>query len=103
MPSKKPKPRKPPEAPWQVILEEIKSQNRAAMEAVEAHHEEMRREVQSFRGEFHSDMSVVRTLLQGYGVDIRDLKTGQARIEAKVDKLSGLEERVGALEGRRTG
>jgi hypothetical protein len=105
MPKKKqtPRSRKPSEPPWQIILEDIKSQNRAAMEAVEAHHEEMRREVQNFRGGVHADMSVVRTLVQGQSIDIRDVKVGVARIEGKVDKLAGLEERVSVLEGRRTG
>jgi hypothetical protein len=105
MPKKKqtPRSRNPSEPPWQIILEDIKSQNRAAMEAVEAHHEEMRREVQNFRGEVHADMSVVRTLVQGQSIDIRDVKVGVARIEGKVDKLAGLEERVSVLEGRRTG
>ena len=50
-PPAKTKPPSPPGPPWQVILEEIQSQNRVAMDAVQAHHEEARRELQNFRGE----------------------------------------------------
>jgi hypothetical protein len=88
------------DAPWQVILEEIRSQNVATMEAVEARHEEMRREVQNFRGEMHTDVSVLRTVVQGLAVDVRDLKAGLGRVESKVDKLLPLEERVTKLERR---
>lgn len=102
MPPRKPPAKKRPTPPsqgpaWQVILEEIRSQNRIAMEAVQSHHEEARIEIQNFRGEVHADMSMLRTLIQGHSIDIHDVKTGMARVDTKVDRI---ETRVGNLETR---
>ena len=95
-PPAKTKPPSPPGPPWQVILEEIQSQNRVAMDAVQAHHEEARRELQNFRGEVHANMSMLRTIIQGHSIDIRDLKTGVARIDTKVDQLDTKVDRLEA-------
>jgi hypothetical protein len=97
MPSKK-KPTTPPLDPLGaigVVLEEIKAQNRAAVEAVDARHEEMRREIQNFRGEVNANVSMLRTFAQAQNIDIRDLKTGLARVEHKVDAL---EANVGEID-----
>lgn len=107
MPAKKrpARPKAPPTDPsgpaWLVILEDIRSQNRLTIETVEARHDEMRRELQNFRGEVRADMSVLRTIVQGQSIDIRDLKTGLARVETKVDQLGSIEARVATLERRR--
>jgi predicted flavoprotein YhiN len=98
------------EAPsWQVILEDIRSQNRAVMEAMDTRHEEIRQEVRHFRAEVHADLSVIRTLVSSHGIDLRDLKSGLARVEtrvgeiaAKTDQVPALAERVAVLERRGT-
>jgi hypothetical protein len=112
MPSKKRTPpskkRTPKEAPsWQIILEDIRSQNRAVMEAMDTRHDEIRQEVRNFRAEVHADLSVIRMLVQSHSIDLRDLKSGLARVEAKAgesdaktDQVPALAERVAALERR---
>ena len=105
MSGKKPRAKKKPTAqtpgpPWQVIVEEIRSQNRVAREAEQAQHERTLREIRNFRDEFYADMATLRTIVQGHSIDIRDPKAGMARVDA-VDKLVPLEERVAALEQRR--
>ena len=93
MPAKKrpARPKAPPADPsgpaWLVILEDIRAQNRLTIETVEARHDEMRRELQNFRGEVRADMSVLRTIVQGQSIDIRDLKNGLARVETKVQNI----------------
>lgn len=112
-----------------VLLEEIRSQNRATIETVEARYGELRREMHAFRDEFRTELSLIRNVVQGHTGDIRDLRTdvrevksGLARVETglaavegkaggietrvgkmdtKVDKLVGLDERVTALERSR--
>ena len=96
-----------------VILEEIRSQNRAALEAVEGHHQEIRREFQDLRGNVQSEMRMVRAAVQGVGGDVQRLKIEigalkdqLSRIDAVVtvdyrDRLHRLEERVEALERNR--
>jgi chromosome segregation ATPase len=103
MPAKK-RPARPKAPPadasgpaWLVILEDIRSQNRLTIETVDARHEEMRRELQNFRGEVRADISALRTIAQGQSIDIRDLKTGLARVEAKVQNV---ETRVENIETR---
>ncbi len=108
MPARKrsPKPRTPAPGssapPWEVVLKEIRAQNKVAIEVAEARHDEVRRELQNFRGEVHADMSVLRTIIQGHSIDIRDLKNGFARVETKVDRVEArvenIDERLGRVE-----
>jgi hypothetical protein len=107
MPSKKrptlPPSREPlsdPIARLEVLLEEMRERIRTTAELAGANHEEMRREVQSFRAEVRGDMSLFRRVIEGNNIDVRDLKTGSARMEGKLDKLVAREERVRALERR---
>jgi hypothetical protein len=112
MPGKK---RQPPKAeggggPVMVILEEIRSQNRASLEAVEGHHQEIRRELQDFRSEVQSEVRLVRKAVQGNGVDLQQLKMEISALKVQVarvdsvitidyrERLHRLEERVEALE-----
>jgi hypothetical protein len=113
MPKKTPPP--PPEPPWQVILEDIRSQNRATLEAVEASRTEFGRELQQFRQETNGNFAIVFGVLREHTQDIRELKTDVAvlksdvaaiktdlrRVDRKVDHLSALEPRVATLERSR--
>ena len=93
-----------------VILEEIRSQNRIALEAVEGHHQEIRRELQDFRSEFQSDTRMLRSAVQGNAADLQHLKAEVsalkdqvARVDAVItldyrERLHRLEARVEALE-----
>jgi archaellum component FlaC len=106
--------KKPPEA-WEVILEEIRSQNRATIEAVESKSSELKREIAGLRedtgGRLQTLESAVRqnsTDLQALQKNVRNLadKVEQngvdiRRLDEKVDNLSGLEVRVSALEQQR--
>jgi hypothetical protein len=124
MPKKAPPP--PSEPPWRVILEDIRSQNRATLEAVEASRTEFGRELQQFRQETNGNFAIVFGALREHTQDIRELKTDVAvlksdvsevkadvevvkldvaeiktdlrRVDSKVDHLSALEPRVAALE-----
>ena len=54
-----------------VILEEIRSQNRAMIEAVEAHREEFSRQLRDFRAEVRRDMQVLHAVVREHGAAIR--------------------------------
>jgi len=95
-----------------VILEEIRSQNRATIETVEARHQETRRGLQDFRTEVRGDMQVVQEALQAHRDDIRQLRAELATLKEDVSRLDAvittdyrerlqrLEQRVEALERR---
>ncbi len=97
--------KKKSEPPWQVILEEIRSQNRATIEAVEVNREVLERrfdqlEERSDRIEMrqdHLDASILRVekSLTGRMDDLEEGLTG------RMDALeSGLTARMDALERR---
>lgn len=109
----------PSEPPWQVILEDIRSQNRATIEAVEASRVEMNARFDHEHEEADARFTVVEAALRVVASDVRDLKTdvqvlkadvavlktdvavlktNLRRVEDKVDGLSPLEARVTALE-----
>jgi uncharacterized coiled-coil DUF342 family protein len=119
MPRKQPP--KPTEPPWQIILEEIRSQNRATIEAVEVSREalerrierleqetrardgmhemairELKLEVRQLQGDLRSLQGDLRSL-QG---DMRTLQGEMRTLTTKVEALSHIEERVSALEKR---
>ena len=93
-----------------VILEEIRSQNRAALEAVEGHHQEIGREFQDLRSDIKAEVRMVRSAVQVIGADVQQLraevgslKDQVARIDAVItvdyrERLHRLEERIEALE-----
>ena len=125
MPTKK----KAPEPPWQVILEEIRSQNRATIEAVEVNRETfgqranqiertMTARMDDLEKALTAGMDALETALgrmdqesrsrdASLDVAIRELKVSVQQngvdlrdLGAKVEALSRLEERVAALERR---
>jgi hypothetical protein len=113
MPPRK-QPSKPTEPHWQIILEEIRSQNRATIEAVEVSREALERRIDRLEQETRvrdgmHEMAIrelkleVRQLqadmrtLQG---DVRTLQGDVRTLTSKVEALSHIEERVSALEKR---
>lgn len=126
MPTKR---KKEPGPPWEVILEEIRSQNRATIEAVEVNGETLERRMGDLNGSLTTRMDDLERALtarldgleQALGrvdeesrardasleVAIRDLKVSVQQnsvdireLAAKVEALTRLEERVAALERR---
>lgn len=93
MPAKK-RPPKPPEPTWQVILEEMRSQNRATIDAVDARAREIKTELTQFREQTNARLEVLEAAVRQNSTDIRHLAV-------KVERLGGLEERVTVLERRR--
>jgi hypothetical protein len=125
MPTKK----KEPEPPWQVILEEIRSQNRTTIEAVEVNRETLERQMGDLKGSLATRMDDLEKALTirmnalekalarvdqesrsrdaSLEVAVRDLKVSVQQnsvdireLAAKVETLTRLEERVAALERR---
>jgi hypothetical protein len=126
MPTKK---KKEPEPPWQVILEEIRSQNRATIEAVEVNRETLGGRTDQLEQTLTTRMddlerglnaridALEKTLSRvdqesrsrdaSLEVAIRELKVSVQQnsvdlrdLGAKVEALTRLEERVAALERR---
>jgi hypothetical protein len=118
MPSKK----QPTVPEWQVILEDIQSQNRATIEAVEAARLAVEQRIdrvdQDSRGRgavlemairhVGAEVGALTSVVQENSVDIRGLKAGIQEHSVEIRKLSGkveamvrIEERVTALEQRR--
>lgn len=121
--------KKKPEPPWQVILEEIRSQNRATIEAVEVSREVLERRMGDLEGSLTTRMDDLERALTARmdalekalaGVDqesrsrdaslevaVRELKVSVQQnsvdlreLATKVVALTRLEERVAALERR---
>ncbi|MCG6923481.1 MAG: hypothetical protein LJF15_20690 [Acidobacteria bacterium] len=126
MPTKR---KKEPGPPWEVILEEIRSQNRATIEAVEVNRETLERRMGDLNGSLTTRMDDLERALtarldgleEALGrvdeesrardasleVAIRDLKVSVKQnsvdireLAAKLEALTRLEERVAALERR---
>lgn len=111
--------RRRPDPRWVIILEDVRSQNRATIEAVEASREALERRLDRVDAESRSrdaslellirdlrmDVRELKGTVQQNGVEIRELKVHvqQNSIEVhdlagKVTALARLEERVAALE-----
>ena len=123
--------KKPSGPAWQMILEEMRSQNRATIEAVEAFRGSLEERIERLDRESRdrdgtlvlaiagirrevrqnsTDITGLRREVEQNTTDIADLKvtvkesTVELRTLAnKVDVLNRLEERVAALEGRAAG
>jgi hypothetical protein len=111
MPGKKPPPKdpQPPPGPgWQIILEEILSQNRATIEAVQSSRDELKRDIAELRENTDVRFQVLESAVSQNGADIRQnsadirvLQRDVRNLAERVDNLSGLEVRVAALERQR--
>jgi hypothetical protein len=80
--------KKKPEPPWQVILEEIRSQNRATIEAVEVNRESLEQQIEQLRRE------------TGVRLETLELAIGASReaIDGNRDAIEGVRERVEQVE-----
>ena len=76
-----------PEPPWQVILEDIRSQNRVTIEAVEASRVEMNARFDQGQEQTGGRFAVVEAAIR--------------EVARKVDTLARLEDRVAELERSR--
>jgi hypothetical protein len=83
--------------PVMVILEEIRSQNRATIETVEARHQETRRDLQDFRTEVRGEFRVVHDVLRAHGEDIGQLKTGLGEVRSELAALKADVSRLDAV------
>ena len=113
--------RKPSAPSWQVILEEIRSQNRSTIEAVEAARAALEQRIDRLDHETRArdgvlelaarqnnlELRELRSSVQLNSLDIGGLKAGVHEnsvdiraLTAKVEALSRIEERVAALERR---
>jgi len=98
----------PPEPPWQVILEDIRSQNRATLEAVQSSHLSLQGQIAEVDQRLGGRLTLVEGAVRQNSADIRELKSDVAglksdvrRVEGKVDGLGPLEQRVATLERSR--
>lgn len=80
-----------PEPPWQVILEDIRSQNRATMEAVVAFHGGLDRKIEEHRAETRAHLQVLEAALRLVSADLRGLTD---RVETNSSDIRGLTDKV---------
>jgi hypothetical protein len=106
MPSKKQR-SKSPEPPWQVILEEIRSQNRATIEAVEASRTVLEQRIERLERETSTRDAALEMAVRELRLDVRqvqgDVKVLQGDVRGlatTVGAIARLEERVTAIEKR---
>jgi chromosome segregation ATPase len=76
-----------PEPPWQVILEDIRAQNRATIEAVEASRVEMNARFDHEHEETDGRFTVVEAAIRGLANDVGELKTDVKILKADVNIL----------------
>jgi putative heme degradation protein len=106
MPSKK-RPPKPPGPPWQIVLEEIRSQNRATIEAVEAARVALEQRLDRLEHETRTRDAALEMAIRELRLDVRQVQ-GDVRVlqgdvrglAARTEALGHLDERVTALEKR---
>lgn len=103
MPARK----QPPSPPWQVILEEIRSQNRLTIEAVETSRASLEERINRLEQESRSRGSMLEMAIRELRLTVQqlqgDVKSVQGDVHiltAKVEALAHLDERVAALEKR---
>jgi outer membrane murein-binding lipoprotein Lpp len=77
----------PPEPPWQVILEDIRSQNRATLEAVEASRVELNARFDREHEAVDARFTVVEGAIRGLASDVRELKTDVKVLKTDVTGL----------------
>ncbi len=82
---------------WQVILERIEAHDRMTIEAVNSRSDALERKIDAELRESRERDSLLEAAIRSLRAD---LKSDVARVEAKVDKLVPLEERVTTLERR---
>ncbi len=73
MPAKRQSPT-PPQPPWQVILKEMRSQNHATIEAVEASRKALEERIDRLDRRTEERITVVETAVRNNSADIRRLQ-----------------------------
>jgi hypothetical protein len=96
MPPKKP--RKPTRRPWQVILKQIKSDNRAVMEFMHTEVTRLDHKIDSGNAKLEEKVEDLALAVRHNSGDIKQNGADIKQLIEKVDSLTGLEERVSALE-----
>ena len=99
MPTKK-QPSKRAASPWQVILEEIRSQNRATIEAVGASREAAEQRFESLEQRIDRLDHETRSRDAALEMAIRELRLDVRQVQGDMKVLAKLEERVTAIEKR---
>lgn len=99
MPTKKPPP-KTTEPPWQVILEEIRSKNRATIEAVEVSRTLFEQRFEGLDQRIDRLERETRTRDAALELAIRELRLDVRQVQGDMKILANLEERVTAIEKR---
>ena len=94
--------KKKPEPPWQVILEEIRSQNRATIEAVEVNRESLEQQIEQLRRETGARLENIELAI---GASREAIEGNRAAIEGNREAIEGnraaIEGNRGAIEGVR--
>jgi DNA repair ATPase RecN len=92
-----------------VLLEDIRAQNKATIEAVEAGRREISLEIQRLEARLTSRIEILEAVVRHHSEELRGLRSELASLkaavmslDAKVDRLLALEARVSALERRGT-
>ncbi len=99
MPTKK-QPSKPFEPPWLVILEEIRPQNRATIEAVETSRVALERRIECLERDTSMRDAAIEMAVRELRLDVHQLQGDMKGLTAKVDAFAHLDERVTALVWR---
>ena len=99
MPTKK-QPSKRTAPPWQIILEEIRSQNRATIEAVGASREAAEHRFESLGQRIDRLDHETRTRDAALEMAIRELRLDVRQVQGDMKLLAKLEDRVTAIEKR---
>ena len=86
-----------------VILEEMRSQNRATIEAVEAVRVTVDQRIDRFERETGNRFTVLEVAVRQNSADIRQNGEDIRALSAGVDALGSLDRRVSALERRASG
>jgi chromosome segregation ATPase len=82
-------PRKPPppEPPWQVILEDMRSQNRATLEAVQSFEARYARDRVEDRTRNDARFDTIEEVLREHTRDIREIRTDVGQLKTDVAEL----------------
>ena len=81
-----------------VILEEIRSQNRATLEQGLTTRQVLEQRIDEVERRGEERSLVLEAAIRSVAADVAGIKVDLTRVEAKVDRLVPLEERVLALE-----
>ena len=73
-----------------VLVEEMRSQNRPSLEVVQAHHRQMRQDLQDFRGEVQSEFGIVHAAIKTIGGEVQQLKVEVTALKEQVARIDAV-------------